>query len=182
MLYHRGQKSFNSIGKGNTTQKGTSLIQNANIRTLINNLTYNLVRLKQQPEHINDKIAFTFNNLSFSNLCQKTQELKDLLNIDEQLWKWIVQYLAIKLHHILINKDYFDKIKKQLSSPDSQVSFISPVIPMPQPSSSTVITISEPQFRLSDFKLSTFQSLSSMLQINSNVALFRYHLCVPRCK
>ncbi|CAF4937459.1 unnamed protein product, partial [Rotaria sp. Silwood2] len=63
----------------------TSLIQNANIRTLINDLTYNLVRIKQPLEHINDKIAFTFNKLSFSNLCQKTQELKHLFNNDEQL-------------------------------------------------------------------------------------------------
>ncbi|CAF2643179.1 unnamed protein product [Rotaria sp. Silwood2] len=160
----------------------TSLIQNANIRTLINDPTYNLVRIKQSLEHINDKITFTFNNLSFSNLSQKTQELKDLLNNDEQLWKLIVQYLTIKrkllVHHVLINKDYFDKITKELPNLDSQVSFISPVIPMRQPSS-TVMTISEPQFRLSDFKLSPFQSLSSMLPINSNVTLFRYHVRVP---
>ncbi|CAF4296447.1 unnamed protein product, partial [Rotaria sp. Silwood2] len=61
----------------------TSLIQNANIRTLINNLTYNLVRIKQPLEHINDKIAFTFNNLHHFRIF--TQELKDLLNNDEQL-------------------------------------------------------------------------------------------------
>ncbi|CAF3382269.1 unnamed protein product, partial [Rotaria sp. Silwood2] len=85
-------------------------------------------------------------------------------------------------HYILINKDYFDKITKQLPNPDSQVSFISPIIPMPQSSPSTVMTVSEPQFRLSDFKLSTFQSLSPMLQINSNMALFRYHLHVSSCK
>ncbi|CAF4517899.1 unnamed protein product [Rotaria sp. Silwood2] len=65
----------------------TSLIRNANIRTLINDLTYNRVRIKQPPAHINDKIAFPFNNLSLSNLCQKTQELQDLLNNDEQSWK-----------------------------------------------------------------------------------------------
>ncbi|CAF2519621.1 unnamed protein product [Rotaria sp. Silwood2] len=65
----------------------TSLIRNANIRTLINDLTYNLVRIKQPLAHINDKIAFPFNNLSFSNLCQKAQELKVLLNNDEQSWK-----------------------------------------------------------------------------------------------
>ncbi|CAF4795408.1 unnamed protein product, partial [Rotaria sp. Silwood2] len=70
------------------------------------------------------------------------------------------------VHHILINKDYVDKIEKQLSNSDSQVSSIPPVIQLSRSSSSTVITISEPQFRLLDFKLSTFQSLSSMLQIN----------------
>ncbi|CAF4605984.1 unnamed protein product [Rotaria sp. Silwood2] len=47
-------------------------------------------------------------------------------------------------HHILINKDCFDKIKKQLSNSDSQVSSIPPVIQLSPPSSSTVITISEP--------------------------------------
>ncbi|CAF4351911.1 unnamed protein product, partial [Rotaria sp. Silwood2] len=61
----------------------TSLIHNANIRTLINDSTYNLVRIKQPLDHINDKIAFTLNNLSFSNLCQKAQEIKDVLNNDE---------------------------------------------------------------------------------------------------
>ncbi|CAF4524891.1 unnamed protein product [Rotaria sp. Silwood2] len=65
----------------------TSSIQNTNTRTLINDLTYNPVRIKQSPVHINDKIAFICNNLSLSNLCQKAQELKDLLNNDEQLWK-----------------------------------------------------------------------------------------------
>jgi CCR4-NOT transcription complex subunit 1 len=72
------------------------LTQNANILTLLNDPSYNLVRIKQPPEHINDKIAFTFNNLSFSNLSQKSQELKDVLGTDEQLWKWVGQYLVIK--------------------------------------------------------------------------------------
>ncbi|CAF4812329.1 unnamed protein product, partial [Rotaria sp. Silwood2] len=48
------------------------------------------------------------------------------------------------VHHILINKDYFDKIEKQLSNSDSQVSSIPSVIQLSQPSSSIVITISEP--------------------------------------
>ncbi|CAF3203227.1 unnamed protein product, partial [Rotaria sp. Silwood2] len=65
------QQPFNPIGKENIAQKGPSLTQNANIRTLINDPSYNLVRIKQLPEHINDKIAFTFNNLSVSNLSQK---------------------------------------------------------------------------------------------------------------
>jgi len=84
------------FGKENPAQKGPSLTQNANIRTLINDPSYNLVRIKQPPEHINDKISFTFNNLSFSNLSQKAQELKEILNNDEQLWKWVGQYLVIK--------------------------------------------------------------------------------------
>ncbi len=84
------------FGKENPAQKGPSLTQNANIRTLINDPSYNLVRIKQPPDHINDKIAFTFNNLSFSNLSQKAQELKEVLNNDEQIWKWVAQYLVIK--------------------------------------------------------------------------------------
>ncbi|CAF4828900.1 unnamed protein product, partial [Rotaria sp. Silwood2] len=48
-----------------------SLIQNANIRTLINDPIYNIVRIKQPLELINDTIEFTFNNLSFSTLCPK---------------------------------------------------------------------------------------------------------------
>ncbi|CAF4674941.1 unnamed protein product, partial [Rotaria sp. Silwood2] len=48
------------------------------------------------------------------------------------------------IHHILINKDYFDKIEKQLSNSDSQVSYIPSVIQLSQPSSLIVITISEP--------------------------------------
>ncbi len=72
------------------------MTQNANILTLINDPSYSLVRIKQPPEHINDKIGFMFNNLSFSNLTQKSQELKDILINDEQLWKWIGQYLVIK--------------------------------------------------------------------------------------
>ena len=82
--------------KDTSTAKGPSLTQNANIRTLLNDPSYSLVRMKQPPEQINDKIAFTFNNLSFSNLTQKAQELKDTLNNDEQLWKWVAQYLVIR--------------------------------------------------------------------------------------
>ncbi|CAF4758843.1 unnamed protein product, partial [Rotaria sp. Silwood2] len=48
------------------------------------------------------------------------------------------------VQRILVNKDYFDKIEKQLSNSDSQVSSIAPVIQLSQPSSSRVITISEP--------------------------------------
>ncbi|CAF3271857.1 unnamed protein product [Rotaria sp. Silwood2] len=65
------QQPFNSIGEENTAQIGTSLIQNANIRTLINDPIYNPVQIKQPLELINDTIEFTFNNLSFSNLCPK---------------------------------------------------------------------------------------------------------------
>ncbi|CAF4711809.1 unnamed protein product, partial [Rotaria sp. Silwood2] len=48
------------------------------------------------------------------------------------------------VYHILINKDYFNQIEKQLSNSDSQVSSIPPGIQLYRPSSSTVITISEP--------------------------------------
>ncbi|CAF4426434.1 unnamed protein product, partial [Rotaria sp. Silwood2] len=76
----------------------------------------------------------------------------------------------LSVHYILINKDYFDKIEKQLSNSNSQVSSIPSVIQLTQ-SSSTVTTTSKPQFRSLDFKRSTFQSLSSMLKINSNIEL-----------
>ncbi|CAF0989426.1 unnamed protein product [Adineta ricciae] len=339
-------QQFNPIGRDIPSQKGPSLTQNANIRTLINDPSYNLVRVKQPPEQISDKVAFTFNNLSLSNLPQKAQELKEILNNDEQLWKWVAQYLVIKrvslehnfhplyagllntlnivmlfdavlsethrnikilllsdkqinnipdrtllknlghwlgmitigrnkpilstdleiksliieayhtgpqellyvvpfvskilesctkskifqqpnpwlmgimsvlaemhgspdfklnlkfeievlckqleiqlnelpIHNILINKEYFDKLEKQLSMPVPTVPPALAVNPSSQPSVSsssststaaTAVTAApEPQYRLSDFKPSTFQSLSSMLKINSNIALFRLH-------
>ena len=61
--------------------------------------SYLLVRVKPPPEQINDKVAFTFNNLSFANLSQKAEkkiELKDVLGNDDQLWKWVAQYLVMK--------------------------------------------------------------------------------------
>ncbi|CAF3833846.1 unnamed protein product, partial [Rotaria sordida] len=84
------------VGRENPAQKGPSLTQNANIRTLMSDPSYLLVRIKPPPEQINDKIAFTFNNLSFANLSQKAEELKDVLGNDEQLWKWVAQYLVMK--------------------------------------------------------------------------------------
>lgn len=95
-----------------------------------------------------------------------------------------------------MNKEYFDKIEKQLSSPVQQIPQLTPVNPSPQPpisaaaavatsssssstttsgSAATSVVPSEPQYRLSDFKPSTFQSLSSMLKINPNFPLFRVH-------
>jgi hypothetical protein len=38
--------------------------------------SYMLVRVKPPPEQINDKVAFTFNNLSFANLSQKVKKTK----------------------------------------------------------------------------------------------------------
>jgi hypothetical protein len=38
--------------------------------------SYLLVRVKPPPEQINDKVAFTFNNLSFANLSQKVRNKK----------------------------------------------------------------------------------------------------------
>ncbi|CAF4267525.1 unnamed protein product [Rotaria sp. Silwood2] len=65
------QPHFNPIEKANLAQKGEcpSLIESANIRTVINDPNHGLVRINQPPEHTDDKIAFTFNNLSLSNLC-----------------------------------------------------------------------------------------------------------------
>jgi hypothetical protein len=64
----------------------------------------------------------------------------------------------------LINKEYIDKIEKQLSTPVPP-----PIVP---PVNNL---LPEPQYRLSDFKSSTIQSLNSMLKINPNLALFRIH-------
>jgi CCR4-NOT transcription complex subunit 1 len=79
----------------------------------------------------------------------------------------------LPIHHILTNKDYLDKIEKQLSTTTHQVSSVLPVNPSPQPPLTP--SVPKPKYKLSDFKPSTFQSLSSMLEINSNIALFRHH-------
>lgn len=73
-----------------------SLTQGANIRTLISDPGFQSVRVDDPPEHINDKVAFTFNNLSFANLTQKAEEFREILVQDEQLWKWVAQYLVMK--------------------------------------------------------------------------------------
>lgn len=84
------------VGRENPSQKVPSLTQNANIRTLMSDPSYALVRVKPPSEQVNDKVAFTFNNLSFANLSQKAEELKEVLGTDEQLWKWVAQYLVMK--------------------------------------------------------------------------------------
>jgi hypothetical protein len=43
--------------------------------------SYMLVRVKPPPEQINDKVAFTFNNLSFANLSQKVKKQNMSSNI-----------------------------------------------------------------------------------------------------
>ncbi|CAF4599725.1 unnamed protein product [Rotaria sp. Silwood2] len=62
----------------------------------------------------------------------------------ENFAKLVFFFQKLLVHHILIDKDYVDKIEKQLSNSDSQVSSTPPVIQLSQPSSSRVITISEP--------------------------------------
>lgn len=79
------------------------------------------------------------------------------------------------IHHILLNKDYFDRLTKQLRQP-----IIQQIIPNPSPQ-----PVIEPQYRLSDFKSSVTQSLNTMLKINPNSPLFRLHpqlkahVCAP---
>ncbi|UJR38153.1 hypothetical protein I4U23_030830 [Adineta vaga] len=94
--YAPGNNIGGGLGRENPAQKGPSLTQNANIRTLTSDPGYSLVRVKPPPEQINDKVAFTFNNLSFANISDKAEELKEVLGNDDQLWKWVGQYLVMK--------------------------------------------------------------------------------------
>ncbi|CAF1576548.1 unnamed protein product, partial [Adineta ricciae] len=94
--YIPGNNIGGGLGRENPAQKGPSLSQNANIQTLTNDPSYLLVRVKPPPEHVHDKVSFTFNNLSLANISEKADDLKEVLGNDEQLWKWVGQYLVMK--------------------------------------------------------------------------------------
>lgn len=51
-------------------------------------------RMIVPPESLQDKIAFTFNNLSQMNLTVKCEELRDLIR--EEHYRWLAQYLVMK--------------------------------------------------------------------------------------
>lgn len=46
------------------------------------------------PENVQDKVAFIVNNLSQSNLAQKTEEFKEI--VKQEYWPWAAQYLVMK--------------------------------------------------------------------------------------
>ncbi|XP_032816690.1 CCR4-NOT transcription complex subunit 1 isoform X5 [Petromyzon marinus] len=51
-------------------------------------------RIIEPQESVQDKIFFIFNNLSQSNMAQKTEELKD--SVKDESMPWIAQYLVMK--------------------------------------------------------------------------------------
>ncbi|CAG0913001.1 unnamed protein product [Notodromas monacha] len=67
------------------------------------------------PEHIQEKIAFIFNNLSQLNLQNKSDEMRDIVSSDEY-WPYVAQYLVMKrssiepnFHHLYSN--FLDTLK-----------------------------------------------------------------------
>lgn len=51
-------------------------------------------KLVVPPEAVQDKVAFIVNNLSQSNLTQKTDEFREI--VKEEYWPWAAQYLVMK--------------------------------------------------------------------------------------
>lgn len=68
-------------------------ITTTNIETLLV-ATEKEEKVTPPPEHIQDKIAFIFNNLSQVNLPQKCEELREVVGDDN--WLWVAQYLVMK--------------------------------------------------------------------------------------
>ena len=86
----------------------------------------------------------------------------------------LASFQELPIHHILINKEYYDKLEKQLSTPVVAIPAPVPEVPSAQPPPPPT-TPPEPKYRLSDFKSSTYQSLTTMLKINPNLPLLRVH-------
>ncbi|CAL1280479.1 unnamed protein product [Larinioides sclopetarius] len=77
-----------------TTTTTTPSIANAtNIDTLLV-ATEKDEKLINPPDSVQDKVSFIVNNLSQSNLAQKTEEFRDI--IKEEYWPWASQYLVMK--------------------------------------------------------------------------------------
>ncbi|XP_042855455.1 CCR4-NOT transcription complex subunit 1-like isoform X4 [Penaeus japonicus] len=68
-------------------------ITTTNIETLLV-ATEKEEKITPPPEHMQDKIAFIFNNLSQVNLPQKCEELREV--VSEEYWVWVAQYLVMK--------------------------------------------------------------------------------------
>lgn len=83
----RPQSGSAVVGTGKPTMTTT------NIETLLV-ATEKEEKITPPPEHIQDKIAFIFNNLSQVNLPQKCEELREI--VSEEYWLWVAQYLVMK--------------------------------------------------------------------------------------
>ncbi|KAF8774617.1 CCR4-NOT transcription complex subunit 1 like protein [Argiope bruennichi] len=73
---------------------GKPSIANAtNIDTLLG-ATEKDEKLVNPPDSVQDKVSFIVNNLSQSNLSQKTEEFREI--VKEEYWPWASQYLVMK--------------------------------------------------------------------------------------
>ncbi|KAL3112675.1 hypothetical protein niasHT_013711 [Heterodera trifolii] len=79
------------------TSTGNSILNVTNVDTLISATEREGTQVKQPPQQVLEKVAFTCNNLCTNNLLDKTQELTQLIreNGDEFL-EWFAQYLVMK--------------------------------------------------------------------------------------
>ncbi|KAK8742070.1 hypothetical protein OTU49_002091, partial [Cherax quadricarinatus] len=80
-----------SVAVGSGKQQPT--ITTTNIETLLV-ATEKEEKITPPPEHIQDKVAFIFNNLAQVNLPQKCEELREV--VGEEYWLWVAQYLVMK--------------------------------------------------------------------------------------
>ncbi|XP_076065903.1 CCR4-NOT transcription complex subunit 1 isoform X3 [Oratosquilla oratoria] len=72
---------------------GRPTMTTTNIETLLV-ATEKEEKINPPPDHMQEKIAFIFNNLSQVNLPQKCEELKEV--VGEEYWVWVAQYLVMK--------------------------------------------------------------------------------------
>ncbi|XKL59833.1 hypothetical protein PGB90_000849 [Kerria lacca] len=89
--------SSNSANVSPVAKLGTptrpSIANATNIDTLLG-ATEKDEKMIIPPESLQDKIAFTFNNLSQMNLVVKCEELRELIR--EEHYQWLAQYLVMK--------------------------------------------------------------------------------------
>ena len=91
--------SSSAVGSGSTTKPS---IAAADIATLL--AAGEGTTLQVPPEAIQDKIAFIINNLSQVNLQQKTEEFKELILKDGDIYySWVAQYFVMKRASIELN-------------------------------------------------------------------------------
>ena len=69
-----------------------SIATATNIDTLL--VANQAEKITVPPEHVQDKTAFIFNNLSQLNIPIKCEEIKDIMIKD--YWPWLAQYLVLK--------------------------------------------------------------------------------------
>lgn len=103
-------KSTPSITPTTNTKVNTSSVATLGTRPSIANATSidtllvateKEEKITSPPEHIQDKTAFIFNNLSQLNLQTKCDELKDI--VTEEYMPWLSQYLVMKRASIELN-------------------------------------------------------------------------------